>query len=140
MTTNKIRTITLTNRAPVKIQEAEWPVIASAKDDSNATSNFRPDYEIDEYSINVRQHADGRTIVYAVLSAAIAEWHQPAGGESRRGGVLLVPNGDGPLTPDDGKIVPMDSIAHAIRGVGEECQIPDSVIRECIADLPAEVL
>lgn len=136
----KMRTITLTGRAPVKIREDQWPEIASAKDDSRTSAQFRPDYEIDEYAIRVRQHADGRTIVYAVLSAAIAEWYQPAGGESRRGGLLLTPPGDGPLTEDDGRVVSMAEISKAIRRVGEECQIPDSVIRSCIADLPAEEL
>jgi 8-oxo-dGTP pyrophosphatase MutT (NUDIX family) len=43
--------------------------------------------------------------------------------EDHRGGQLL----------DDGA-----DIAAAIREVGEECGLPDSVIRDCTADLPAE--
>jgi len=136
--TPKTRTITLTGRAPVKIREDEWPEIASAKGDSCTSAQFRPDYEIDEYAIRVRQHADGRTIVYALLNAAIADWHQPAGGESQRGGYLLTPEGEGELTADDGRVVPGSVIADAIKRVGRECNIPDSVVRECIADLPAE--
>lgn len=144
MTETKTRTITLTGRPPVRIREAEWPIIATAKGDSYSGSDYSRyqqalgQRECDEYSIRVRQHADGRTLVYGVLSAAISAWGQPAHGESHRGGVLLVPAGDGPLRSDDGRVVEMSEIAAAIRRVGEECGIPDAVIRECIADLPAE--
>lgn len=119
----KTRTITLTGRAPVKIAEDAWPVIAWATGDSwSGNDHARHDQaaaqgELDEYSIRVRQHADGRAIVYAVLDAATAWTHS----ESYKGGVLL---GAG------------DDIAAAIRAVGEECGIPDAVIRACIADLP----
>lgn len=51
-TTAKTRTITLTDRAPVRIVEAEWPEIASAREDS--------------WSLRVRQHDDGRILVYGV--------------------------------------------------------------------------
>lgn len=155
-TTPKARTITLTGRPPVKIKEDEWPIIASAKGDSYRGND---DYgrhrqalgqgECDEYSLHVRQHADGRTLVYGVLSAAIAAWRQPAAGESHRGGVLLSPPADGTPgrwiwegTIDEvpATIVMWPEIADAIRRVGEECGLPDAVIRECIADLPAEEL
>lgn len=142
--TPKTRTITLTDRAPVKIREDEWPTIASAKGDSYAGNDYGrrqqalAQGECDEYSLRVRQHADGRTLVYAVLDAAISEWHQPACGESHKGGELLTPSGDGELRPDDGRVVPDVEIASAIRRVGSDCGIPESVIRECVADLPAE--
>ena len=117
----KTRTITLTGRAPVKIVESEWPIIASATSRSATMRNGTPvpEYETDGYSLHVRQHADGRTIVYGVFAAATA-W---TGSEDHRGGQLLDAGAD---------------IAAAIREVGEECGIPDGVIRECIADLPAE--
>jgi hypothetical protein len=122
---SKQRTITLTGRRPVKINEDEWPVIAIAGGDSyghhdyNRYQQAKAQGELDEYTIRVRQHDDGRTIVYAVFDAASA-W---TGSEDHRGGELLDPG---------------DDIPAAISRVGNDCLIPDSVIRECIADLPAE--
>jgi hypothetical protein len=128
-TETKTRTVTLTGRAPVKIREDEWPVIAEASGDS-----FRGDVgryrqaqgqgEIDTYTIKVRQHADGRSLVYGILDAAIAAWRQPAGGEDWRGGELL------------------DSGADLATAIARVCSghLPDSVIRDAIADLPAQEL
>lgn len=127
----KIRTITMTGRSPVRIVEDQWPTIAEASDDSYGGGDYGrhrqavAQGECDEYVLKVRQHADGRTLVYAILDAAIAAWHAPAAGESFRGGELL----------DAGR-----NIAEAIRRVGESCHLPDGVIRACIADLPAEML
>jgi hypothetical protein len=59
---------------------------------------------------------DGRAIVYGVLSGAASV---------RRGGEVLSANAE---------------LVVAIRRVGEDCGIPDHVIRSCIADLPPEVL
>lgn len=142
-TTPKTRTITLTDRPPVRIREAEWPIIASARGDSYRGDPSRHSQalrqgECDEYWLRVRQHADGRTIVYGVLDAAIAAWRQPAGGESRRGGVLLTPPEGRATDPRDVTPIIWPGIIDAIRRVGEDCHLPESVIRECIADLPAE--
>jgi len=119
------RTITLTGRAPVRITDAAWPVIASARADSYQS----PDYsrhqqalaggELDRYPLRVRRPADGWTLVYGILSGARA-W---TGTEDRRGGVLL----------EDG-----DDVAAACARVGRDVGLPDSVIRECVADLPVE--
>ena len=123
-TTPKTRTVTLTGRRPVQIREDEWPVIARGKGDSYTGSDYGryqqalSQGECDEYSLIVRQHADGRAIVYGVLSAAIS-------GESHRGGVLLPAGAD---------------LAEAIRAVGDECGLPGGIIRACLADLPAEIL
>lgn len=127
MTTEaKTRTITLTDRAPVKIREDEWPVIAQASDDSyhGDPGGYRQaasQGEIDTYTIKVRQHADGRALVYGILDAAIEPCHQPAAGESWRGGELLDKGAD---------------LAAAIRRVCSD-RLPDAVIRSCVADLPA---
>lgn len=120
-TSSKTRTITLTNRPPVKIREAEWPVIASAVERPGSFANGTPvsDDETDEYSIRVRQHVDGRTIIYGRINAATAWTHT----EDWRGGELLTAGAD---------------VAAAIRRVGESGAIIDSVIRQCIADLPPE--
>ena len=130
-TETKKRTITLTGRPPVRITDSDWPLIASAKGDSyrgNDYGRYRQALlqgECDEYALRMRQHADGRTLVYGVLDVAIAAWNAPAGGNSYRGGQLLHAGAD---------------IANAIRRVGDECSMPDAVIRECIADMPAEEL
>lgn len=130
-TETKTRTITLTDRPPVRIREDQWPVVAQASGDSyrgdvGRHEQARRQGEIDTYSIRVREHDDGRAIVYAVLDAAIAAWGHPAGGESARCGELL---------PVESTIT--DYVA-AIRRVGADCGLPESVIRACIADLPAE--
>lgn len=128
MNNDKTRTITLTDRAPVRIREAEWPVIAVATGDSwgSAVDPARHSQasrrgELDEYSLRVRQHEDGRAIVYGVLTAALAT----GSSEDRREGELLEVS---------------DNLAAAVRRVGERCELPDIVIRECIADLPAREL
>lgn len=124
-------TITLTDRRPVTIRKEDWPVIASAKDDSwhgNDVGRYQQALaqgQCDTYRLTVRQHADGRALVYGVLDAAIAAWHQPAHGESWRGGDLVEAGAD---------------LARVIRRVGESGGLPESVIRACIADLPAEAL
>ena len=122
-TTAKTRTITLTDRRPVTIDEAEWPIVAVGDERPGSSHNGTPvpNYETDRYTIRVRQHADGRAIVYVVVDAATA-W---TGTADYRGGVLLTAGSD---------------IAAAILSVGEAAGCPASVIRECIADLPAERL
>jgi hypothetical protein len=65
---NAYRVITLSNRAPVRIVHADWPVIARGD-----FSHFVGE-TADEASrswrtrIRVRQHADGRTIAYGVYN------------------------------------------------------------------------
>lgn len=130
-TAPRTRTITLSRRRPVTVREDQWPIIASAHGDSCARRDVTQHQqavargECDEYTLRVRQHADGRTLVYGVLDAAIAAWGQPAGGQDRRGGELLAPGADLPA---------------AIRRVGEDCHLPDHLIRACVADLQPEEL
>lgn len=119
--------IVLTDRRPVTVDKAEWPVVASATDDSDVGHDYARHSqalfrgELDKYRLTVRQHKDGRAVVYGVLDAASA-W---TGSEDYRGGELLAPGAD---------------VAAAIRRVGESCRLPDSVIHECVANLPAETL
>lgn len=124
-TTSKTRTITLTDRPPVKIKEHEWPIIAEADGDSytgdlGRYAQARDQREMDRWWLLVRQHEDGRAIVYGGYVAG-----RRAQAEDWRGGELL----------DAG-----ENLAAAIRRVGEAGNIPDQCIRECIADLPAEEL
>ena len=119
MSDDETRVIPMTDRRPVKIRAAEWPVIAESEGDSWSGSDYGryqqalAQGELDTYYLIVRQHEDGRTIVYGGLDAATA-W---TGSETRRAGELL--DRPEPL---------------------EHCRMPYSVIDQCIADLPAEEL
>lgn len=134
------RVITLTNAQPIRIIDADWTLIASGNGDSfigndharhtQSTSNG----ELDRYILKVRQHNDGRTIVYGIFDAASA-W---TGHEDRRGGELLTPPRDTLINDTDWCV--WDELPRAIRRVGEYCQLPDSIIRDCIADLPPQQL
>ena len=108
----KKRTITLTNRAPVIILEAEWPIVAMARGASGDAA---------EYTLRVRRHADGRAIVYGVVDARTE-------GGSWRGGEVVDAAGDA------------GAIAAGLRRVGKDAGIPERIIASCIADLPATPL
>jgi len=65
-TAPKYRTITLSDRAPVKIVEADWPEIASGK----SWGSQRESQANRRWSLRVRQHkSDGRTIVYGTYTS-----------------------------------------------------------------------
>lgn len=121
-TTEKKLTITMSERRPVKIVKAEWPVIATA---------FRHDGAVEcqanhEWMISVREHADGRRLVYGWLQAGnggvVRGWSGTAGG------FLVAPAGD---KPDD------DETVRSIRRVGGIID-DDKLADECIGNLPAE--
>ena len=111
---NEKLTITLTGRPPVKIAKDEWPIVASGDSWSGGGCEAQANRT---YKIKVRQHADGRAIVYGVFNS---QWQNE---DDRRGGELLAAGED---------------IAAAIERVGDDCGITESAIRACIADLPAE--
>lgn len=123
MPDDELITITLTDRAPVRIKGAQWPVIATASGDSFEGNDYARHQqalnqnECDTYLLEVRQHEDGRTLVYGEFKAATA-WTR---NHSRRGGELLPHESD---------------LVSAIRRVGEDCILPDRITRDCIADLP----
>jgi hypothetical protein len=66
-TANKRRKITLTNRAPIQIIEAEWPIMAQGMCDNDTASAPCPK---SKWSIDIRVRKDkiGRTIIYATYS------------------------------------------------------------------------
>jgi len=106
-------TITLTGRRPVRIDKGDWPVIASVTwyDGEVPSEAFR------HWRLTVRQHADGRSIVYGVYSTAFR------GERDRRGGELLPPGADIPA---------------AVHRVAEHLGFDPRLAEEVIADLPAE--
>ncbi|HMP03552.1 MAG TPA: hypothetical protein PKC45_13730 [Gemmatales bacterium] len=62
------RTITLTGRPPVNISEDAWPIVASAADKEWDNRYECQANEISRWHVTVRQHDDGRAIVYATYS------------------------------------------------------------------------
>ena len=129
----KTRTITLTGRRPVTIDEAEWPLIARAAGDDYdgndpALHQQASDQgQIDEYSLRVRQHEDGRAIVYGTYTEG---WNSDHDGLTHAGQLVSAENiaAYPPATED------------AITSVGETLGVPKQLIADCIADLPAEKL
>ena len=127
------RTITLTDRPPVKIDEDNWPVIASAKDYEHDGQVECQANQKSSWWIKVRQHEDGRTLVYAGYSYD-TNW-QNARSLAHKHGQRL-PSG------------PVDDICHAIKSVcadmeagehdGDDASRWKRLGDECIADLPAE--
>ncbi len=106
------RTITLTDRPPVKIKDEDWPVIAESK-----WFGGQYDFQANRDGwLKVRQHADGRTIVYGAYDTKFQTE------SSLRGGELLAKDAD---------------IAAAINRVAETVRAEECA-PECIADLPAE--
>ena len=140
MTTNdttsaKTRTITLTDRPPVTIREDAWPVIASAAD-----KDFDGQYEfqancVSRWNLNVRQHADQRTLVYGRY--AYRTNYQNAREYDAKAGVLLA-------APTGAELVAAIKDVAAMLASQEHHENDalrwTAVSVECIADLPAEAL
>jgi hypothetical protein len=125
-------TIHLTDSRPVSITKDLWPVAARGDGVSRRCYHTPiPAYEVDQYRLRVRQHADGRVIVYGWIDASPA-W---TGTEDTYAGEMLG-TANAPVT--NANELTADKIIAAIRRVGEDAGLPASVIRECIADLPSE--
>lgn len=130
-TERKQRTITLTDSQPAKIYEDEWPVVARAEYEDYDNQYRSHASRTTDISIRVRQHKDGRTIVYAVYDHS-TQWRNEKGRTLKFGQLL-----------DAGADVPA-----AIRKVGSAMadRLDDDaphvwdLIDECIADLPAKEL
>lgn len=132
---SETRTITLTGRPPVRIFEANWPVIASAGDNDYDGQVECQSFHVSKWSVIVRRHADGRAIVYAIYRYE-TRWQGERSRFARRGVML-------PATTDD-------AICDAIRDVcsdiasadhyGDDASRWDSLAADCIADMPAEVI
>jgi hypothetical protein len=115
----KSLTIVLSNRPPVQIETARWPVIASAK----RTFDDRG------WSLEVRRHEDCRAIVYG--QEYLAGSNDPDYSGSQAG--ELVPAVD-----------PMEEqnrlIARKIAEVGKSLGFADYFIQSCIASMVPEEL
>ena len=128
---DNIRIIKMTARAPLRFNVDEWPILAYADDDSRddlrpgSRYHARQRGQADLYFLMVRQHADGRSLIYGQLKAAFPQFEQPAEGESFHAGYLVRK--------------PSETIS-TIERVGDECRLPAYLIRDCISRLPPEDL
>lgn len=127
----KTRTITLTGRRPVRIREDEWPIVAEGSYEWWDNAHRSQANRSVEIWLRVRQHADGRAIVYGGYDY-MTRW-QGEEGRDVRAGVLLEPGDD--LVRVIARVG--DQLADRIAGERGADRLQD-VIDECIADLPAE--
>jgi len=117
-------TVAMSDRAPVRIDPELWPRIAGAS---------RHDGQVEcqanhVWYIRVRQHDDGRRLVYGELDSGSGGVHIGWRGASAG---FLVDAIDG--RPDTAETV---RAIRRVAGVIDDAQLGD----ECIADLPAERL
>lgn len=125
MTEKKMK-IVLTGRRPVSVNPSVWSRIVNDVEGDSFEGNDHGRHsqalaqgECATWAMTVRQHEDGRAIVYV---RATAGWR---GSVAHDGGELLAPGAD---------------IAEAVERVGRACGVPEETVRECIANLPAEEL
>lgn len=128
------RTITMTDRPPVTISEEQWPLIATARETEHDGQVECQANRRSKWFVGVRQHDDGRAIVYATYSYS-THWQGERDYGAKRG-VMLPINSD------------VTSVIAAIRDVcadisDAECADGDAgrwqtLAAECIADMPAE--
>ena len=143
---NKKRTITLTNSRPVRISDSDWPILASS-DWTEHDGQVQCQANRQTWAwINVRQHVDGRTLVYSGYDYSTHFCNESD--KTYRGGVMVTPTED--EYPIASRTADNDwtgeRVIAAICSVGEqaiehtECDEFWRLINECIADLPAEDL
>lgn len=128
--TLKKLTITLSDRPPVRINAQDWPSIGEA-----GWFNGKVESQANEVaSIRVRQHADGRTLVYGTRDRGPGG--MPIEYRGVAAGYLL---DDGRALPGESKRGPVESeaIVRAIRRVAGVLDLP-MLADECIANLPPE--
>jgi hypothetical protein len=128
-------TITLTGRRPVKIVKDDWPIIASAGDRKHDNQYDFQANRIWEYDLEVRQHEDGRTIVYGIYDYETHFQNEPS---------ITVRGGE--IVESSDKIIPAIQrvgqwmAEHLTSAHADEAEIFHHLTDRCIADLPAEEL
>ena len=124
----KKRTITLSGRPPVKIVEEDWPEIAvGSRKDWDGQYDFQANRTWKDF-IRVRQHEDGRAIVYGVSDYDTL--FQGEKGYCYKAGKLLTPGEDIPSA--------IYTVANHLAELGGPEIELNRIAEECIADLPAE--
>ena len=128
--TKKLLTITMTNRPPIRIDSANWSVIARSVwyEGSFECQANRRSY------LKVLEHGDGRRIVYGEYMSL---WQ---GERDRSAGVLLAaPAGDAET------VAAIRSVAAVLEACDDDdddprTRYPSCLADACIADLPPEDL
>lgn len=110
--------ITMSERRPLTIVKAEWPLIARA-DRHDGAVEVQANHK---WTIRVCEHADGRRIVYGWLISG--NGGVPMGWRGAEGGFLIAAGDE-------------DETIRAIRRVGGIIG-DDTLADECIGDMPAE--
>jgi hypothetical protein len=123
--------IVLTGRPPVRISDDHWPVIAEGMYEwHDGEIRQQANRHVDIY-IRVRQHADGRAIVYGHYGYDTHFTHEQS--ESQRVGSLLAPGGDIPAAISEiaAQLIDRVSDNRMHRHIRD-------VANDCIADLPPQ--
>jgi hypothetical protein len=124
-------TITLTGKPPVKIQKDQWPVLAAA-DEHEHDGQVEPQANrTATWKLLVRQHEDGRAIVYGIHSFD-SHW-QNERGRDVRGGELVPAGADLPAAIHR---VAAELEARLLESVWSTGVFP-RLAHECTANLPA---
>lgn len=132
----KTRIITLTGAPPVRIVESDWPRVAHGYG-----VEFDGEYQIQanrvlKYGIAVRQHEDGRAIVYGYYDYD-SRWQGEKSHTYKAGYVVPAqPKGDEPLGVCDPVVSAIGKVAADLCNFGASEDLIDKAERECIADLP----
>jgi hypothetical protein len=137
-----MKTITLTNRRPVRINEDNWPCIAEGQwcdHDGQIRAQANREWNL---WICVRQHADGRALVYGAYEYSTS-FERERDFVARAGvmlpGLLATPDRICTTIVDVGKTLASrlsDAKDNAAEGL---CHV-NAVVSGCIANMPPEIL
>lgn len=130
MNTEKEIVVQLSGQKRIIIRPSEWKIIARAYGNSYSGNDVvierqaRLNDQLDEYHLVVREHADGRALVYAIFNAGCVN-----GNTSHAGGRIITLGKERDY-----------QITRWIRDVGNEIGIPSHIIRACLGTLNPEKL
>jgi hypothetical protein len=133
------RTITLTDRSPISIEEKDWPVIAEANAKEHDGQVECQANRTSKWFLRVRQHADTRTIVYGGYDYDTC-WQSERSLSARRGVFL---NADQVASGFDyaAEIAAIREVAKQLADTEHDADDASrwlTLVAECIADFPAE--
>lgn len=131
-------TITMTDRAPVTIAKADWPLIARA--DWHSGKHEREANQV--ATMRVREHRDGRRLVYGTHGDGPGG--MPIGWRGSEAGFLVTPTGEAMRQPTDGGalVSGQPDGTETVRAIRRVAGLIDmgELGNALIADLPAEEL
>lgn len=131
----QFRTITLSDRPPVRISDDDWNELAGAVEEEHDGQVRSQANRVSKWSIRVRQHEDGRAIVYAVYDYS-TNW-QNERGYGHKHGLLLTAE----QATTEGICEAIKTVARRMEAGehnGDDGERWARLADECIADLPAE--